>query len=84
MGEIGQIFLNLGKYSGPVLIGLLELLVGVWLFGMFLKLNLKEKRKRKKKSFFVRSVRLRMKFQSQKRYVKDIYRILQAKRNLVL
>ena len=46
MGEIGQIFLNLGKYSGPVLIGLLELLVGVWLFGMFLKLNLKEKRKR--------------------------------------
>lgn len=46
MGEIGQIFLNLGEYSGPVLIGLLELLVGVWLFGMFLKLNLKEKRKR--------------------------------------
>lgn len=46
MGEIGQIFLNLGEYSGPVLIGLLELLLGVWLFGMFLKLNLKEKRKR--------------------------------------
>ena len=46
MGEIGQIFLNLGEYSGPILIGLLELLVGVWLFGRFLKLNLKEKRKR--------------------------------------
>ena len=44
MGEIGQIFLNLGEYSGPILIGLL---VGVWLFGRFLKLNLKEKRKRK-------------------------------------
>lgn len=44
MGEIGQIFLNLGEYSGPILIGLL---VGVWLFGRFLKLNnLKEKRKR--------------------------------------
>ena len=46
MGEIGQIFLNLGEYSGPVLIGLLELLLGFWLFGMFLKLNLKGKRKR--------------------------------------
>lgn len=46
MGEIGQIFLNLGEYSGPILIGLLELLVGVGLFGRFLKLNLKEKRKR--------------------------------------
>ena len=43
MGEIGQIFLNLGEYSGPILIGLL---VGVWLFGRFLKLNLKEKRLR--------------------------------------
>lgn len=46
MGEIGQIFLNMGEYSGPILIGLLELLVGVWLFRRFLKLNLKEKRKR--------------------------------------
>ena len=48
------------------------------------KITQENTRKRKKKSFFVRSVRLRMKFQSQKRYVKDIYRILQAKRNLVL
>ena len=46
MGEIGQIFLNLWEYSGPILIGLQELLGGVWLFGRFLKLNLKEKRKR--------------------------------------
>ncbi len=46
MGEIGQIFLNLGEYSGPVLIGLVELLAAVWLLGMFLKLNLREKRKR--------------------------------------
>lgn len=46
MGEIGQIFLNLGEYSGPVLIGLAEVLAGVWMLGMFLKLNLKEKRKR--------------------------------------
>ena len=48
------------------------------------KITQENTRKRKKKSFFVRSVRLHMKFQSQKRYVKDIYRILQAKRNLVL
>lgn len=45
MGEIGQIFLNLGEYSGPVLIGLAEVLAGVWMLGMFLKLNLKEKKK---------------------------------------
>lgn len=46
MSGIGQIFLKLGAYSGPVLIGLLELLLAVWMLGLFLKLNLKEKRKR--------------------------------------
>ena len=46
MEKIGQIFLNMGEYSGPVLIGLLEILIAAWLFGIFLKLNLKEKRKK--------------------------------------
>lgn len=46
MEKIGQIFLNLGTYSIPILIGLLEVLIAVWMLGIFLKLNLKEKRKK--------------------------------------